>query len=106
MAKGQTRQISPQVIQGMTLGTLLKVLARNGYLVDPECLCRLAHLARISVLTEMFPKAQFLHIVKNPGVPGGSRRIRMCLMATHTRKDLEKVVEECGRVGRELGIIR
>ena len=53
----------------------------------------------------LFDEGIFTNCVIAPGVPQGSQRIRMCLMATHTLEDLEKVVEVCGRVGRELGII-
>lgn len=47
----------------------------------------------------------FTNCVLSPAVPPGQQRIRMCAMATHTREDLEKVVEICTRVGKELGII-
>lgn len=53
----------------------------------------------------LFDEGLFTNCVLAPGVPEGSQRIRMCLMATHTMEDLEKVVEICGRVGKELGII-
>jgi 8-amino-7-oxononanoate synthase len=53
----------------------------------------------------LFDEGIFTNCVIAPAVPEGAQRIRMCLMATHTREDLEKVVEVCGRVGRELGII-
>jgi 7-keto-8-aminopelargonate synthetase-like enzyme len=47
----------------------------------------------------------FANCVLSPGVPEGQQRIRMCCMATHTREELEKVADACGRVGRELGVI-
>ncbi len=53
----------------------------------------------------LFDEGLFTNCVISPGVPPGSQRIRMCLMATHTIEDLEKVVEICGRVGKQLGII-
>lgn len=53
----------------------------------------------------LFEEGLFTNCVLAPGVPEGSQRIRMCLMATHTMEDLEKVAEICGRVGREVGII-
>lgn len=53
----------------------------------------------------LFDEGLFTNCVLAPGVPEGSQRIRMCLMATHTMEDLEKVAETCGRVGREIGII-
>ncbi|MEI8181621.1 MAG: aminotransferase class I/II-fold pyridoxal phosphate-dependent enzyme [Desulfomonile sp.] len=54
----------------------------------------------------LFDEGIFTNCVIAPGVPEGSQRIRMCLMATHAREDLERVVDVCGRVGREFGIIR
>jgi 8-amino-7-oxononanoate synthase len=53
----------------------------------------------------LFDEGIFTNCVIAPGVQQGSQRIRMCLMATHTLEDLQKVVDVCGRVGRELGII-
>lgn len=47
----------------------------------------------------------FTNCVLSPGVPEGQQRIRMCCMATHTREELEKVADACGRVGKEMGII-
>ena len=50
-------------------------------------------------------KGIFTNCVVSPAVPPGGQRIRMCLMATHSLEDLEKVVEICGRVGRQIGLI-
>lgn len=54
----------------------------------------------------LFDEGMFTNCVIAPAVPQGQQRIRMCLMATHSREDLEKVVEIVGRVGREIGIIK
>jgi len=53
----------------------------------------------------LFDEGLFTNCVLAPGVAEGAQRIRMCLMATHTREDLERVVETCGRVGREVKLI-
>ncbi len=53
----------------------------------------------------LFQEGLFTNCVLSPGVPEGQQRIRMCLMATHSLDDLEKVVEICERVGKEFGII-
>lgn len=53
----------------------------------------------------LFDEGLFTNCVLAPGVPEGSQRIRMCLMATHSMEDLERVVEICTRVGKEVGII-
>lgn len=50
----------PQAIQGMTLWTLLKVLARNNFTVDVECLGRLAHLLILGVFNSVFGAAETL----------------------------------------------
>jgi omega-hydroxy-beta-dihydromenaquinone-9 sulfotransferase len=44
----------PQIIQGMTLGTLLKVLARNDFQVDRQCLGRLAYLVVLGVFNSIY----------------------------------------------------
>ncbi|MBI5569820.1 MAG: aminotransferase class I/II-fold pyridoxal phosphate-dependent enzyme [Desulfomonile tiedjei] len=54
----------------------------------------------------LFQEGLFTNCVLSPAVAQGQQRIRMCAMATHTQEDLERVVEICGRVGRELGLIR
>ncbi|HEX9061693.1 MAG TPA: aminotransferase class I/II-fold pyridoxal phosphate-dependent enzyme [Clostridia bacterium] len=43
--------------------------------------------------------------VYHPGVAKGEERIRMGLMALHTREDLEKAIEVLKNVGKELGVI-
>jgi 8-amino-7-oxononanoate synthase len=54
----------------------------------------------------LFDAGLFTNCVIAPAVPQGQQRIRMCLMATHTREDLEKVVEILARVGRQIGLIQ
>ncbi|MCA1959749.1 MAG: aminotransferase class I/II-fold pyridoxal phosphate-dependent enzyme [Desulfomonile sp.] len=54
----------------------------------------------------LFDEGVFTNCVVAPGVPPGAQRLRTSLMATHTRPDLEIVVEVCGRVGKELGLIK
>jgi omega-hydroxy-beta-dihydromenaquinone-9 sulfotransferase len=44
----------PQIIQGMTLRTLLKVLARNDYQVDAQCLGRLGYLVVLGVFNSIY----------------------------------------------------
>jgi 8-amino-7-oxononanoate synthase len=54
----------------------------------------------------LFEEGIFSNCVISPGVPPGTQRIRTALMATHSLEDLERVVETCGRVGKELGIVQ
>lgn len=58
MTKLGKQRIPPQVIQGMTLGDLVKVLARNDYLVDPPCLNRLMRLVILGVFNSVFGAAE------------------------------------------------
>ena len=44
----------PQIIQGMTLPTLLRALARNDFQVDRECLGRLAYLMVLGVFNSIY----------------------------------------------------
>ncbi|HMK34231.1 MAG TPA: sulfotransferase [Desulfomonilaceae bacterium] len=48
------RKKRPQVIQGMTLRTLLKVLARNDFQVDAACLGRLSYLMVLGVFNSIY----------------------------------------------------
>ena len=53
MGKLRDRLNHPQIIQGMTLSTLFKVLARNGFRVDTRYLGRLAHLMALGVFNSI-----------------------------------------------------
>jgi 7-keto-8-aminopelargonate synthetase-like enzyme len=53
----------------------------------------------------LFDEGVYTNCIISPAVPEGSQRIRTCLMATHSIEDLEKVLEICERVGKELAII-
>ena len=46
--------VRPQVIQGMTLGNLLRVLARNHLCVDKECMGRLAYLLVMGMFNSVY----------------------------------------------------
>lgn len=54
----------------------------------------------------LFDEGVFTNCVVAPAVPPGAQRLRTSLMATHSRTDLEVVIEVCGRVGKELGLIK
>jgi len=54
MSQGPAWRVRPQVIPGMKLGTLIRVLARNDFRVDTHCLGRLAHLVILGVFNSIF----------------------------------------------------
>ena len=53
----------------------------------------------------LMEKGIFVTAIRPPTVPAGTSRLRISLMATHTRDDLEFAVSEITAVGRELGVI-
>jgi len=58
MGRLRDRLDRPQVIQGMKLSTLMKVLARNDFRVDPQYLGRLAHLLVLGVFNSVFARCE------------------------------------------------
>jgi 8-amino-7-oxononanoate synthase len=54
----------------------------------------------------LFDEGLYTNCVVAPAVQPGQQRIRMCAMATHSMEDLEKTIEICGSVGKELGLIQ
>lgn len=58
MGKWADMKRRPQVIQGMKLGTLLRVLARNDFRVDTTCLGRLAYLVILGVFNSMYARCE------------------------------------------------
>ncbi|MBI3995730.1 MAG: 8-amino-7-oxononanoate synthase [Nitrospirae bacterium] len=47
----------------------------------------------------------FAPAIRPPTVPKGTARIRTTIMATHSRDDLDYVIETLGKVGRSMGIV-
>ena len=52
------RQIRQQIVQGMTLSTLMSVLARNGFRVDSPYLGRLAYLMVMGVVNHVYGECE------------------------------------------------
>ncbi len=53
----------------------------------------------------MFNEGIFVSPIVYPAVPADSGRLRCCVMATHTKEDIDKVVSSMEKVGKMLKII-
>ena len=47
----------------------------------------------------------YIPAIRPPSIPAGTSRLRIALMATHTREDLERAVQKILDVGQELGLV-
>ena len=54
---------------------------------------------------ELFDNGVFANAVVAPAVPPNSCRIRTSCIATHTREQLDRVIDVFGQVGKRLGVI-
>jgi glycine C-acetyltransferase len=57
------------------------------------------------VISRLFEEGIFVNGVEYPAVPRDRHRIRMSVMATLTRADLDYVIDKTAKVGRELGFL-
>ncbi|MEO8259490.1 MAG: aminotransferase class I/II-fold pyridoxal phosphate-dependent enzyme [Acidobacteriota bacterium] len=57
------------------------------------------------VINRLFEEGIFVNGVEYPAVPRDRHRIRMSVMATLTRADLDYVIDRTAKVGRELGFL-
>lgn len=53
----------------------------------------------------LFQEGVYIPGIRPPSVPQGQGRLRVSLMATHTRPDLERALRALKKVGKELGVI-
>lgn len=53
----------------------------------------------------LFDRGIFVCPIVHPAVPKGTERLRTCLMATHTREDLDQALDAFAEAGRALGLI-
>jgi 8-amino-7-oxononanoate synthase len=84
------RRLGFQVLPGET--PLIAVI-----LGDPDRAVRFS--------SQLLEKGIYVTAIRPPTVPPGTSRLRINLMATHTRADLEEALERMGEVGRAMGIL-
>lgn len=59
----------------------------------------------LNMASFLMKKGVFIQAIRPPTVPGGSARLRITIMATHTRKDLEFALVALEKTGRKFNII-
>lgn len=70
--------------------------------VVPILTCEIGKMAEFGRLTKKYCMA--VVVVGYPATPVTENRVRFCLSAAHTRKDLEKALEIINLIGDEIGI--
>jgi glycine C-acetyltransferase len=55
---------------------------------------------------KIFEQGVYLEPLPFPAVPRGQERLRLRIMATHTREDLDEALEVLEKVGKEYGILK
>ena len=55
---------------------------------------------------QIFEQGVYLEPLPFPAVPRGQERLRLRIMATHTREDLDKTLEVLEKVGKDFGVLR
>lgn len=53
----------------------------------------------------LFDRGVYLPVVRWPAVPYGTSRFRIIVMAQHSKKQLDQLIENCIQIGKELEII-
>lgn len=54
----------------------------------------------------IFEEGVYLEPLPYPAVPRGQERLRLRIMTTHTKEDLDKTLEVLEKVGKEFGVLR
>ena len=55
--------------------------------------------------SRLFNEGIFISAIRPPTVPHNTARLRLTVITTHTRKDLNYVLDQCKRIGKELCLI-
>jgi 8-amino-7-oxononanoate synthase len=64
---------------------------------DPHLTVQMANM--------LFEEGVWIQSIRPPAVPEGTSRLRIALMATHTREELEIALSALEKIGRKLGVI-
>ncbi len=59
----------------------------------------------VNMAKELFDKGLFIQAIRPPTVPENSSRLRLTVMATHEKSDLEKALSILEKTGKKFGII-
>jgi len=59
----------------------------------------------VRLADDLMEEGIFIQAIRPPTVPEGASRLRITLMATHTRKDLARALEILGKVGKKHNIV-
>ena len=59
----------------------------------------------VNMAKELFDKGLFIQAIRPPTVPKNSSRLRLTVMATHEKSDLEKALSILEKTGKKFGII-
>jgi 8-amino-7-oxononanoate synthase len=59
----------------------------------------------VAFSAELYAEGIYIPAIRPPTVPSGTSRLRISLMATHTREDLEEAALAIEKVGRNLRVI-
>jgi len=59
----------------------------------------------VNMAKELFDKGLFIQAIRPPAVPENSSRLRLTVMATHEKSDLEKALSILEKTGKKFGII-
>jgi len=60
----------------------------------------------IAFSRKLFEKGIYAPAVRWPAVSKGLARLRLTVMATHQKSQLDYLVKSCREIGRELGVVR
>lgn len=54
----------------------------------------------------IFEEGVYVEAISYPAVPRGQERLRLRIMSTHTKKDLDRTLEVLEKVGKEFGVLK